>query len=236
MLEIIKRIQNGENNLIGSLINSNEEFIYSYAEKYKDIFDDYEELKQEAICIFIYLIKCYKFNCYFSTFISTKMNMYMNRFILSNMERIPKIEDRITLSKYFYNKCTKYLNYKPTLSELRRYLGIKKIYVEQLFNYACEKASYIDYKDGICGFVDENYELVERNLDSELFKEKVLKSSLTKKQAESLILNYGFNSKPKSFVEIGKIENTSRQTIFDRVENGKTKLKKVLMNGVKGEF
>ena len=231
MNKIIKRIQNGEDELLEKLIVEKEEFIYSFIEMYKEMFDDYDELKQEAVCVYIYLIKRFNFNCYFSTYITTKMRQYINKFILSNLDRINSIDDRIMISQYFYNKCKNHIKSEPTREALRFYLNIKNIYVEQIINYAKNVGSYISYNHSLYGEVDENYEVVERFVDSDLFMKNILKKYLTKKQAESIIMNFGFIDRPKSLVYLGKLENTSKQTISDRVEKGKMKIKKLIEEG-----
>lgn len=228
MIEKIKRVQNGEYELISEIISENQQFIYSFIEKYKNIFDDYEDLKQEAICIYIYLIKRYNFNYYFSTYINTKMKQYINKYILSNIDRINNIEDRIYISKYLYNKCTVYLKHKPTIYEFNNYLRIKSIYAYQIFNYATTNSKYLSYDDSLYGEMDYNLDTVERKADSELFRDNFLKKLLTKKQAMAIIQYFGFDGKFYKLTDLGKMENTSKQTISDRVEKGKMKIKKII--------
>lgn len=115
MYDIIFRIQNGEKDLLEQFIIDNMEYIYSITKKYYNLFDDYEDLAQEAIIGFVKAVYNYNDKLdFYKQYAILWINNYIKRYILDNINLISDIDKRYFFAMDIYDRCKNKYKHEPT--------------------------------------------------------------------------------------------------------------------------
>ena len=224
MLVKIKRIQNGEKHLLKEFIQENMDYINARCEEYKYIFEDYDELIQEAIYIFIRAVYTFKFDCDFRAYSNGWIYTRIKRFVLDNLNRVSDEEEKYNLCVQEYEKVRTKLNKEPSVEELWKGLFIKYSSAREIYN----TVNFI-YEDVNEEIYEEKYEEINDRVDSGLFKKNVIDKKLDGNQKDALLLKYGFvNGKMYSLRQIAKKIGYSHQGVDHLIKYGEKKLKKVI--------
>lgn len=220
----IKRIQNGEKHLLKDFILENMDYINARVKEYKYIFEDYDELIQEAIYIFIRAVYTFKFDCDFRAYSNVWIYTRIKRFVLDNLNRVSDEEEKYNLCVQEYEKVRAKLNKEPTVEELWKGLFIKYSSARDIYNIVNFK--FDNYKEEI---YEEKYEEINDSVDSELFKKNIVEKKLDGNKKEAILLKYGFlDGKMYSLRQIAKKIGYSHQGVDHLIKYGEKKLKKVI--------
>ena len=214
MTELVKRVQNGEKELINDIIDYYKPFINSYIKKYKGKFEDYEDLYQEAIITFIKAIYSYKTGKNsFQSYSGISIYMVVTKYVLMNIDRIPDLEYRDQIIKDTYEKCKRCKGHIPSDREYAEYYGMKVVYAKHIFDIMNNNQKTID---------ENSYDIMEltveeicsKKIDMEILKNFILNSKLKEKQRKILFMRCGFDrDKDLTTREVSEIYGTSRQDI-----------------------
>ena len=226
MEEIIKRIQNGEKELLNDILKDNIEYIYSYTYKYYGIFNDYEDLVQVAMLAFVKAVYSYKFNGYFLT---SHANLWITknieRYILRNLDNINDIEEKYKICINIYEKCITYYKHEPNAIEVSRYTNsnetIGSTILNVVNNYDVENKKYEDEL-----YIDDTEAESLKRLESDLFIKKYIDGTLTDNQKKVIMYKYGFYDRCYRESEISEKLGVSRQCVSNCHEYAIKKLKK----------
>lgn len=204
MEDVIKRIQEGDKNLLEIFINENKEYIYSYTSIYYDKLNDYEDLVQTAVYAFIKSIYNYKFtNDFYTRYSKMWISSYVNRFVLNNLRNVKDKEDAICIATKIYEKCRKHIKHDPSIDELVKFLNVSHFVAQDIIDIINYNNNLdIDVYSSI-----DNYSLedeVIKKVDTEIFRKRFIDNMLTKKQREVVLLKYGFSGECMRTVDIAK--------------------------------
>ena len=233
MMNEIKEIQNGNKIALEQFLNEHEKYIESIIKKYKNIFDDYEELKQEAIKKFIELLYVVDYNVSkdrFMQYFYARLTISIRRYVFSNLERIKNIEEKYLLCLNEYDKCKSYLKHEPTYQELAKYLTVNRksafeiLYIVNNFDKLIKNKNVLDSRyNGFEGDILDK--LDAKGLENSLVQ------VLTPKQMNLISSKFGFDNKePMTFSEIATMYNVSSQCIQSNYEYAKKKIIKNVFN------
>lgn len=232
MNEIIKRIQNGEEHLLNDLIIDNMDYIYSFTKKYYGIFEDYEELVQEAIIAFIESVYKYDFKkCFLNPYASIKIYYRVNKYVYENLYRICDYEKRYKIVSKLYGKCKNCIGHEPSPRELSRYYRIDIRFAEEILNIYNTKDFYLNIKNYKNYYQDYSIEEVERNVNTEIMSNRIKRSNLTTKQKELILTKFGFkDGKSYTFEYLANEKNQKKQATHSLYKKAEKKLKRILKN------
>lgn len=227
----IKEIQNGNKEVLEQFIRDYDKCIDSIIKKYKNIYSDYEELKQQAIMKFIESI--YAFDCNldknrFIQYFYARLTIEMRRYVFSNLDRIKSIEEKCAICFYGYDKCKLSLEHEPTYIEIADYLKINRKSAFEI-HYIVNNLEKVVTQKKLLDKVYSNFEevMVEK-LENDKLK-IVLEKILTKKQKEIIYLRYGcINDIPMSFTAIAEIYGITQQGVCNNFKCAEKKLIKKL--------
>lgn len=231
---LFEEIEKENKFILEKLINKKSNYIYKIAKKYKNVFEDYEDLIQEGIKTYIKMIynfkKVYKLDYKrFNRSANVCIRRNMEKYVLKNLYRITDFEvEGYSICAHAYEKCRYYLKKEPSDIELAKYLGIRldqaNVILRILNNF--EQEYFIDedvYIDTKASF--EEYVL--NKLNTENFKKECLDEILTKKQNDVFSYRYGFyDGDCYEFNTIGNMNGATRQSAFDCHDNAIKRLKK----------
>lgn len=226
MNETIKRIQNGEKDLLEGLITENLDYIYKYVKKYNGIFLEYEDLKQEAIKEFISSVYAYNFkDDFILNYARRRIYTKVRYFVMMNIDRFKDSEERYAFCVKIYENSKFRLGHNPTIEEFARYYYINESVAYKIFNYLKNPDIKNERfnEENITNNIEED--VILNKLEAKDMKDLVINSCLTKRQKELLLFHYGFyNGETYNFSEMARILNSNRQ-VYSRANE--TLLKRV---------
>lgn len=227
MLEKIKRIKNGEKHLLNDFVLENIDYIKLRIDEYKDIFVDYEELLQEGIYIFIKAIYKYDFNGDFKIYCNGWLHTRLKRYVLDNLNRVIDEEKKYDLCMHEYEKVRAKLNKEPSIEELCKGLSINFNSAKEIFNVVnCLKD---ENKEMV--YEENKYDEVLDRIDTKIFQNKFIDSTLTDLQRKVILLRYGFeDQKLYTLRNIAISNNASHQSVDSNLKHAYKKIKKIFQD------
>lgn len=217
MNETIKRIQNGEKELLSGLIEDNLDFIYKYIKKYDGKFLDYEDLKQEVIKEFIKAVYCYNFkDDFINNYANRKIYNRARRYLIVNIDRFIDKDEQYALCVKVYEKCKKKVGHNPSIEEISHYWYIHSSVVCRVLEYLNNPfLSNVDLKEDMMSITFDEKEIIN-NIQRKECVDLIINSSLSQRQKEVLLFHYGFyNGKSYSFSEMARKLDSYRQVYSD---------------------
>lgn len=215
--EIVKRIQNGEEDLLEDFVISYDKYIQNIISKYS-FYNDREDLIQVARLHLIKSVYNYKDKvAIFMQYANFRIHTEIQRYIYTNLENILDFDDKYAFCIKAYERCRRYLGKDPDAHELSRYLCIQNCYGEEIIeivnnlneNYRYSKIDSLIYDfDAIAS--------------SSLTKDKILSFDMSDKQRDVIINKYF--SEDYSETLLAKENNVTRQAINELEQNGKRNL------------
>ena len=223
MYKIIKEIQDGNKALLNDLLDDSMDFINSYVEPYKNVYEDYDDLLQEAILVFINSIYFYKYNPKFNKYFYSQyaghwINLRLLTFVLKNLNRVFDDDDKLIISLNAYDRVKKNLNYEPSIKEFSEYYNLKYHQAELIINFINGSDFNEDIYMGLKEFCDD-YSLEDetvKELETELFIKRYLSKTLKDNQINVILHKYGFGKEILGYTEIAKLEGVSKQCVNSR--------------------
>lgn len=225
MEAIISRIQKGETELLEDLILDNINIITYYTKKYKNVFEDYEDLVQEATITFISAVYSYKFDKFFSEYVGLKIFCAVNKYIAEHLRQINDKCFRQNIVNKLYKNCEKKLGHRPNLVEFYTHHGIKASEAQEILNCYYINDLYPALENNLNYYDDDSLERLLDFVDSEIFMKKLQNSSLTKSEKEYIYLKY---EKDLTDGEIAKMLNMTVKGAYFRKSRSRDKIKRLL--------
>lgn len=217
MNEKIKRIQEGDKELLKQVIEENKEFIHSFTLKYYGVFEDYEDLVQESTCAFINSLYTFKFKGdFYENYARRYIFKNIERYILKNLHRITNKDKKYEFFMDLYIRAIKYYKHEPTAKELKKLLNKNMRVSEEVYNTV---NGYIKYNSDALDVYEirDDYSLEDeciKNVDTDLFVKRFFDNTLNDIQKNTLLKLYGFdNEKCYTFTEIAKSRGVSKQSV-----------------------
>lgn len=227
-IEDIKKIKNGDKELLDKYLDKYKNFIKYFAKKYKKEGIDREDLIQEGTLGFLESINKYdaSYNSKFSTFSSFYIRRYMTRFIhtygrnIKIPEKMQEIYMKIDKIKKEYK--SKYDN-DISIEEISNILGISVSKLNKIISdtkitntISLNKIINDDYEElGSIVELEENLsdEVIKRIENQELYA-LLDETELTNIEKDVLINRFGlYNTNPKKLRELGEKYNMTRESI-----------------------
>lgn len=227
MEEIVKRIQKGEKYLLNDFIKDNMKYIYNITKKFYGIFEDYDDLVQEALITFIKAV--YSFDTtkkYFLPYLNIKILSTVNKYVNSNLDRIIDNKKRKEIALGLYKKCQDRVEFEPDVDALMRYYGLYVSDAQKLYNICKNDDIYCNIDDFNNYYQDYSLDDLEHEIDSNLLFKNLNLKLLTENEKEYIRLKYIENIKNDS--EIARCLGVSKQLICNRSKHLERKLKLIL--------
>ena len=192
------------------------DYILSRISKYYGVFEDYEDLLQEALIAFTKAIYSYDFKGYFlKQFAAIRIYNATTRYVFSNLHRITDEEKRYELVKDFCDRVKRKIGREPNYRDIVIYNGLEVNHAKEIIYIYNMKNIYMDYETHKDDEFDYTLSDVERFVDSDNFGSLIKDTDyfkLTKRQKEIILLRYGFSDGEfHSLPEIAKLLKMSKQ-------------------------
>jgi RNA polymerase primary sigma factor len=199
-LELSKKIQNGDNEALNKLVNSNLRLVAKIAGMYNLPDIPLLDIIQEGNIGLIHAARKfdYKKNLRFCTYASWWIRQFISRFI-SNKRRIVRLpqrkEETLRKIQHAYHVLCQTLMHQPQNEDIAKELGISVQDVDAIVNMAADSLPFeqnLNDDDSICTMdIHEDYTYnPERNLMKQYSRDGTMEILNTLKDKEKRILNY----------------------------------------------
>ena len=212
-----------------TFLNNSKKYINYCIKKYKNVFEDYEDLEHEAICV---ALRYGKKNNYDINLVKERLLLGVywesTKYLLRNLDRFTDFTEKYCLCMRIYENCKKNIKHEPDYKDLSYFVGITKAQAYEVLHFV---KNYENYNTDLVfdrEEVKEDYNLedeVTKYVDTKIFEEVFL-PKLTDKQRQAIEMRYGFCGKtPLSGLSIARTLGTTRQNVSLLEQNAKEKLK-----------